>query len=73
MSQVRYEIKQELGILSYDRSGWSKEVNMISWNDRPARLDIRCWSPDHAKMNKGLTFTKEEVLKLNGILKEALN
>lgn len=41
----------------------------MSWNDRPAKVDIREWDPSHEKMKKGITLTKDEVLKL----KESLN
>lgn len=60
-SEFKYEIKKQLGILSISRQGWTKEVNVISWNDRPSKIDIREWSPEHDKMSKGLSLTEDEM------------
>ena len=42
MADVKYEIKETVGTLSGSSKGWSKELNLISWNGRepkrPARL-----------------------------------
>ena len=69
MSEIKYEIIQKLGILSTSASGWSKELNLISWNDREPKYDIRDWSADGSKMGKGVTLTKDEL----SALKELLN
>lgn len=61
MSDFNYEVLEHIGVLSESASGWTRELNLVSWNDRPAKYDIRDWSPDHEKMGKGLTFTKEEL------------
>lgn len=70
MAEIKYEIVKNLGTLSSNAKGWSKEVNLVSWNDRPAKADIRDWDPNYEKMGKGLTFTKDELLKLKEILNE---
>jgi hypothetical protein len=69
MSEIKYEILQTIGILSKSASGWSKELNLISWNDREPKYDLRDWSADHTKMGKGVTLSKEEL----SALKELLN
>ena len=43
MSEIKYEIVKKIGELSKSASGWAKEVNLISWNDRDAKYDIRDW------------------------------
>ena len=48
MAELKYEITAQIGVLS-ERSGWTKELNMIRWNDREPKYDIRDWSPDKAK------------------------
>ncbi|MDN6168036.1 MAG: PC4/YdbC family ssDNA-binding protein, partial [Lactococcus lactis] len=58
MADFSYEIIESFGVLSQSPSGWTRELNLVSWNDRPAKYDIRDWSPDHEKMGKGLTYTK---------------
>ena len=50
-------------------SNWSKELNLIEWNGRPAVYDIRDWSPDHKLMGKGVTLTTEEFTALAGVFK----
>jgi len=72
--EIEYEIIESYGIFSSGYNNWQKEVNLISWNGRPAKLDIRSWQKDHKKCGKGITLTREEseklVLLLNKILRK---
>jgi len=68
MSEIKYEIIKQIGILSKAGSGWSKELNLISWNDREAKYDLRDWSPDREKMGKGVTLSREDLLALKELL-----
>ncbi len=68
MADLKFEIKQSLGILSEGSKGWRKEVNIISWNDRSPKIDIRDWDETHEKMGKGVTLSKDEMKKLKEIL-----
>ena len=68
MSEIKYEIVKKIGVLSKSGSGWTKELNLISWNDREAKYDIRDWSPDGEKMGKGATLSREELLALKELL-----
>ena len=68
MSEIKYEIIKKIGVLSTSASGWAKELNLISWNDREPKYDIRDWSADHEKMGKGVTLSKEELLALKELL-----
>ncbi|HZK23541.1 MAG TPA: YdbC family protein [Atopostipes sp.] len=70
MADFNYEIIEELGVLSESSSGWTKELNLISWNGRPPKFDIRDWSPDHEKMGKGITLSNEDIKSLREILKD---
>ena len=70
MADIKYEIKETLGELSESSKTWRKELNLISWNDKEAKYDIRDWSPEHEKMGKGITLSKEELLKLKALLNE---
>ena len=56
----RYDIVEEIGVLSENAKGWRKELNLISWNGATPKYDIREWAPEHEKMGKGVTLTKEE-------------
>ncbi|MEW5941039.1 MAG: YdbC family protein [Chloroflexota bacterium] len=68
MSDIKYEIVDSVGVLSTTSSGWAKELNLVSWNDREPKYDIRDWSGDHGKMGKGVTLTKEELTALRDLL-----
>lgn len=68
MSSIKYEIKQTLGVLSESAKGWTKELNLISWNDREPKYDLRDWDSEHVKMRKGITLSGEELKKLKEIL-----
>lgn len=63
LADIKFEIVEELGVLSEGAKGWTKEINLMSWNDREPKYDIREWSPDHEKMGKGVTLSKEEMAK----------
>lgn len=68
MAGIKYEIVENIGILSEGSKGWRKELNLISWNNNEPKYDLRDWAPDHEKMGKGITLSKEEVLSLKEIL-----
>jgi hypothetical protein len=68
MAEIKYEIVQKIGVLSKAGSGWAKELNLISWNDRDPKYDLRDWSADGEKMGKGVTLSKDELLALRELL-----
>ncbi|WP_295147326.1 YdbC family protein [uncultured Peptoniphilus sp.] len=70
MSDFKFEITEHLGTLSKSPRGWTKELNKVSFNDRPAKYDLREWDPDHQKMSKGVTLSDEEMEILSKILKD---
>ena len=69
MADIKYEIIKEIAVLSENEKGWRKELNLISWNDRDPKYDLRDWSPDHEKMGKGITLTPEELKELEKAIK----
>lgn len=72
MAEFKYEIKEEIGILSESGKGWTKELNLISYNGAEPKYDIRDWAPGREKMGKGVTLTEDEARKIYEILKERL-
>ena len=68
MADFKYEIIEEIGVLSENAKGWRKELNLISWNGGAPKHDIREWASDHEKMGKGVTLTEEEAAKLKELL-----
>ncbi len=70
MADIKFEITQHIGVLSEGAKGWRKELNLVSWNGREPKYDIREWAPEHEKMGKGVTLSQEEVKKLCELLQE---
>ncbi|MGK0552108.1 YdbC family protein [Enterococcus faecalis] len=67
--EFSYEILEEIAVLSENAKGWRKELNLVSWNGRPPKFDLRDWAPNHEKMGKGLTLTNEEFEELAKTIK----
>ena len=72
MSDIKYEIAKEIGVLSESPKGWTKELNLVSWNGKEPKYDLRDWAPDHEKMGKGVTLTEKEAKKLKELLDSEL-
>lgn len=70
MAEFSFQITEQIGILSSSPSGWNREVNMVSWNGREAKLDIRDWAPENTKMGKGVSLSREESKALKEILNQ---
>lgn len=62
--EFSYEIVEEIAVLSTNPKEWTKELNLVSWNGRPPKFDLRDWAPGHEKMGKGITLTNEEFEEL---------
>lgn len=72
MNEISVEIKKHFGILKTMENGWARELNLVAWNNGPAKFDIRDWSPDHVRMSRGITLTAEEIIKLTAILNNVM-
>lgn len=70
MADIKFEIKETLGVISESSKGWTKELNLISWSGRDPKYDLRDWAPEHEKMGKGITLSSEELKKLRDILND---
>ena len=68
MAEFRYDIVEQLGVLSENSNGWSRELNFISWNGRDPKYDIRDWAPGNEKMGKGISLSLEEAKALKELL-----
>ena len=62
--EFKYEIVKTIATLSSEKSGWTKELNLVSFNDAPPKYDLRTWDPEHQKMGKGITLSKNEMAAL---------
>jgi len=70
MAELKYEITKSIGVLSESARGWAKELNMVSWNEREPKYDLREWSPDHSRMGKGITLTEDDIVALKALLND---
>jgi len=68
MGEFKCEITERIAILSENGKGWTKELNKVSWNDRPAKFDLRDWHHEEGKMRKGATLSDEEMRNLREVL-----
>nr|WP_207627646.1 MULTISPECIES: YdbC family protein [Bacillaceae] len=68
VAEIKFEIKETVGSLSQSPKGWSKELNLISWNGKEPKFDLRDWAPEHEKMGKGVTLSVEELKTLRDLL-----
>lgn len=70
MADIKYTIVKTL--IVFPKAGkWHKELNLIEWEGRKAKYDLRAWNDDRSEMTKGITLTEEELIdlkeKLGGI------
>lgn len=72
MTEIKYEIKKEIGVLSESAKGWRKELNLVSWNGAAPKYDLRDWAPEHEKMGKGISLTEVEADRLKELLNQGL-
>ena len=70
MADIKFEIVKEIGVLSESPKGWTKELNLVSWNGAEPKYDLRDWAPGREKMGKGVTLTEDEFRKLSELLSE---
>ncbi|MCB7068661.1 YdbC family protein [Caldibacillus sp. 210928-DFI.2.22] len=68
MAELKYEIVEHIGVLSESSKGWTKELNVISWNGKEPKYDLRDWAPNKEKMGKGITLTQAELEVLKSLL-----
>lgn len=68
MNEIKFEIVEHIGVLSETAKGWKTELNLVSWGDREPKYDLRNWSENHERIGKGITLSKEELLKLKDLL-----
>ena len=67
-NEIKFEIVKKIGVISESSKGWTKELNLVSWNEGALKYDLRDWAPDHVKMGKGITLTEKEIQKLKELL-----
>lgn len=72
LREIKFDIVRRLGTLAEGNRSWRKELNLVAWNDREPKLDLREWNEDHTRMGKGVTMTREEGARLYELLESYL-
>lgn len=67
---IKFEIVERLGVIKSYPTGWSKEINLVSWNGGSAKYDIRDWDHAHERMSRGVTLHADEMRKLMDLLSQ---
>ncbi|WP_017550732.1 YdbC family protein [Heyndrickxia coagulans] len=70
MADFKYEIKETIGTISESPKGWTKELNLVSWDGKAPKFDLRDWAPEHEKMGKGITLNTDELKALKDLLNQ---
>ena len=68
MADFKFDIVEHLGVISENSKGWTKELNLVSWNGARPKFDLRDWAPEHEKMGKGITLSNEEFEALKDLM-----
>jgi hypothetical protein len=68
MDEIKFDIVKHIGVLSESTKGWRKELNIVKWNDKDPKYDIRDWGPEYTKMGKGVTLSKDEVIEMRKLI-----
>jgi hypothetical protein len=68
MAEIKFEIIEHIGVISESTKGWTKELNLISWNGNEPKYDLRDWDQNKEKMGKGITLTRDELDTLKKVL-----
>lgn len=63
-NEFKFEIVKNIATLSIERNGWTKELNLVSYNGAPPKYDIRSWDFNHEKMGKGVTLSQDEMKRI---------
>ena len=61
--EITFEIKEHIAVINTSETGWTREVNLVSWNGTKPKVDVREWDPDHQRMSRGITLTEAEAEK----------
>ena len=69
-NNITCEIVEPIAVLSKNEKGYTKEINLVSWNGAEPKFDIRNWHPGRARSGKGITLTKDEIINLMDAMEE---
>ncbi|MGI6257221.1 MAG: YdbC family protein [Anaerovoracaceae bacterium] len=67
-AELTFKIEEHLGIINSYKTGWNKELNLVTWNNGTPKYDIRDWDPEHEHMSRGITLHADEMRKLRSMI-----
>lgn len=67
---IQFKIEKHIGTLANYQTGWTKELNVVSWNGGAPKYDIRDWSDDHERMTRGITLHPQEMQKMVDLMRD---
>lgn len=69
-----YEVTEEIGVIGNPTpSGWTTQLNLVSWNGKEPKLDIRSWNEDRSRMGKGISLSIKDATELANLLNSYLD
>ena len=63
------EVIKKIAMISGSETGFRKELNLVSWNGKEPKIDLRKWSPEGIAL-RGLTLTEDEAKELQKALND---
>lgn len=69
-TDITFGIKKHIATLAEKQGGWTKELNIVSWNEGEDKYDIRDWDPEHKLMSRGITLKPDEMRAAYEALKD---
>ena len=63
------ELIKKIALISGSETGFRKELNLVSWNGREPKYDLRGWSPEGIPL-RGVTLTEDEAKELQKVLND---
>lgn len=72
-SEITFDIIEEIGIISTQETGWTRELNLVRWNGGIEKYDIREWDPYHERMSRGITLKEDEMRRILDLMKKRKN
>ena len=67
-TRAQPEIIEHIAVLRQHSNGWTKEINIVSWNGDDPVVDIRSWSKYHRNFGRGVSFDDDELDILSSVI-----
>ena len=72
-TEIEYSITARIGVITEYSTGWTKELNIVSWNGGAPKFDIRDWDSEHEHMSRGITLHEDEARTVSNLILDWLD